>query len=359
GLIYTTRRYREQGVVALTIDAANGELAEPFAPIDDDQRTRNRVQATITTGVTAEFEDRLGPRGTDEIGIYDDSVEVNNEHDNMAIHYAAWLVHVGTHPGYRVGSVTVDLRAAPHLAADVLNAVPGEVIEVWNLDQVVDGWLPGDVPLSLIIEGVSHEIGPRHWRATFRCSPASPWLVGQAADDEGDDNEHVLRLDTDGTRLVGDHPAGSTTLTVSTDPFELAADEFDRTVSNGWGTADVGGAWTIAGTAGAQASDFSVGSGTAQIAVSATNRAQYAYVEDVDERDVDVAVTCSCSTSNISGGQIELADVMVRGRSAGDYTYARVIVLADESVFLSIVEVVDDEHNELLQPILVPGLTFT
>ena len=29
----------------------------------------------------------------------------------------------------------------------------------------------------------------------------------------------------------------------------LASDDFDRTVTSGWGTADVGGAWTVRGTA--------------------------------------------------------------------------------------------------------------
>jgi len=358
GLVYTTRRFRELGTVAVTIDAAAADLAAPWEPVDDDQRNRNRVEATITTGVTATFEDVAGPLGTDTIGIYDSSVEVNNQHDDMAIHYAAWLVHTGTVDGYRVGSVTIDLRAAPELARAVLEALPGHRIDITNVDQVFDGWLPGDIPLSLIIEGISHEIGPRHWRVTFRCSPFSPWGVAQAAAETGDTNPFAWRLDTDGTRLVGDHPAGSTSLVVSNEPAVLAADTFTRTVSNGWGTADAGGPYTVAGTTGAQLSDFAVGSGVATIAVQAANRAQWAFLDDVDVRDVDVAVTCTCSATDITGGQIELADVMVRGRSTEDYFYARVVVLANQTVFLSIVEVADGTHNELIQPLQVPGLTF-
>ena len=43
----------------------------------------------------------------------------------------------------------------------------------------------------------------------------------------------------------------------------MASDDFERTLSAAWGTADVGGAWTLRG----HASRFSVGSGAGNIQV--------------------------------------------------------------------------------------------
>lgn len=359
GLVYTTRRFRELGTVAVTIDAAAAELADPFSPADDDQRNRNRVEATITTGVTAAFEDVAGPLGTDTIGMYDSSFEANNQHDDMAIHYAAWRVHTGTVEGYRVGSVTVDLRAAPQLARAVLEALPGHRIDITNVDQVAQGWLPGGIPLSLIIEGIAHDIGPRHWHATFTCSPFSPWGVAQVAAETGDTNPLAWRLDTDGTRLVGDHPAGSTALVVSNEPATLATDTFTRTVAGGWGTADLGGDYVTSGSAGVTPADFSVGAGVGTMVATAAGHSQLAYLPDVDARDVDVAVTCTCSAIDITGGDLELANVIVRGKSLEDYFYARVIVLPNQSVWLSIVEKQDDEHTDIAEAAQIVGLTFT
>jgi hypothetical protein len=359
GLIYSTRRFRELGITHLTIDAAAGELAEPFEPTDDDQRNRNRVEATITTGVTAEYEDATGPLGTAAIGIYDSSVEVTNQHDSMAIQYAAWHVALGTVEGYRFPSVTVDLRAAPHLADAVLRTVPGHRIDVLNADQVFAGYLPGDVPLSLIVEGISHDIGARHWRVTFRCSPFSPWGIARVAQETGDTSEYAWRLDTDGTRLVGDHSAGATALTVSNEPLPIANDTFTRTVVNGWGTADQGGAYALAGTTGTLTADFDVAAGRGTMAVTARPRHQFAYLSTLDVQDVDIAVTCTASAVDITGGIIELADVMVRGLGFDDFYYARVTVASDQTVGISIVEVADNLQTEMIPQLIVPGLTFT
>ncbi len=51
-----------------------------------------------------------------------------------------------------------------------------------------------------------------------------------------------------------------------------ASDTFTRSVSNGWGTATVGGAWTVSGTA----SDFSVSSTFARITNTAANAPRFA-----------------------------------------------------------------------------------
>jgi hypothetical protein len=176
GLSYTTRRRRELGTVKLTIDSAAGELAGDFAPVDDDQRTRNRVTVTRARGASYTHGDVSGPVGTATVGVYDDSVTVNTFADDSTVDYAEWFVRLGTVVGYRYPSVTVDLAAAPHLASTVLDVVPGERIDVTNLDTTLAEF--PDATVSLIVEGIAHELTTRSWTVTFRCSPFSPWSAG-------------------------------------------------------------------------------------------------------------------------------------------------------------------------------------
>ena len=176
GLSYTTRRRREQGTVKLTVDAAAGQLADPFDAVDDDQRNRNKVTVTRLHGATYTYEDVLGPLGTAAIGVYDDAVTVNCMADDSTVDFAKWFVALGTVAGYRYPSVTVDLAASPTLAAQVLDIIPGERINVTGLSTALASFPSATV--SLIVEGIAHEITPRSWRTTFRCSPYAPWASG-------------------------------------------------------------------------------------------------------------------------------------------------------------------------------------
>lgn len=200
GLTMTTRRYREDGTLALALDAAAGELGPPFAPTDDDQRTRNRVSVSRTAGVTATHEDTDGALGTAVIGVYDTSLEINGSSDVMVIQHAGWAVSLGTVQGYRYPSVTVDLRACPQLAGTMLDLVPGSRVQILNPDHALTGFAVPTV--DLIVEGIAHTIDAGGWQVTLTCSWASPWLIAQAAADTGDTSEFVLRGDTDGSSLV-------------------------------------------------------------------------------------------------------------------------------------------------------------
>jgi hypothetical protein len=213
GLSYTTRRRRELGTVKLTVDAANGELAAPFDAVDDDQRTRNKMTVTRLHGVTVTREDATGPMGTGEVGIYDDSMTVNNRNDSMARQYAHWFISHGTVEGYRYPQVTIDLAASPQLAGGVLDVIPGDRIDVTNLDATLAGF-PDDT-VSLVVEGIAHEITTRAWRATFRCSLFEPWAVGEVAAESGDTSDMLLRLDTDGSTLASSASLGATSLSVA------------------------------------------------------------------------------------------------------------------------------------------------
>src|SRR5438876_10052709 len=59
--------------------------------------------------------------------------------------------------------------------------------------------------------------------------------------------------------------AWTVTASLATGPVTVASDSFNRTVSGGWGTAEVGGSWTVLDTA----ADWSVAPGIGSISVPA------------------------------------------------------------------------------------------
>jgi hypothetical protein len=214
GLAVTTRRRREEGNQRLRIDAGAFELAPPFAPVDDDQRTRNRVQISRTTGSTVLATDDDGPMGTEAIGVYDTSAEVNGNSDAFASQLAEFLVSLGTVTGYRYPTLTISARATPQLMPETLDLIPGDRVTIVDIPDALLSFPVGDV--ELIVEGIAHAITAAGWVTTLRCSPGAPWFAAEVAAETGDSNEFVFRLDTDGATLVGDYAAGAVSLVVAT-----------------------------------------------------------------------------------------------------------------------------------------------
>jgi hypothetical protein len=176
GLAYTTRRRKTLGVPGQEVNAAFGRLTSDFAPVDDDQRNRNRMTVTRLHGVSVTYEDVDGPLGTGAIGIYDDSITVNTYSDDYVAQFARWFVALGTVEGYRYPSVTIDIAAAPNLAGALLDMIPGGWLQITGLDTTLAGF--PDATVNLVVEGIAHELTTREWRVTFRCSPRAPWTTG-------------------------------------------------------------------------------------------------------------------------------------------------------------------------------------
>ena len=144
---------------------------------------------------------------------------------------------------------------------------------------------------------------------------------------------------------------GSTTkqVAVSAPPpaGALAQDAFARTVANGWGSADVGGAWASTGTA----SRFSVDGARAlhTLAAGATNVSALAGVASTS---TDIRVVISPDKVPNGGGSF----VHVQGRrvTATDYYGARVRLQADGSVQLHVTR----GNGTAVAGVVVPGLTY-
>ncbi|MDQ1575392.1 MAG: trimeric autotransporter adhesin, partial [Microbacteriaceae bacterium] len=130
-------------------------------------------------------------------------------------------------------------------------------------------------------------------------------------------------------------PAGST----------LARDAFERAVSNGWGAADVGGAWTGSGVTSA----YSVAAGTGQILDSpGVTKAQT--LNGVSRTGTDTTVTFTTDVAPTGGG----IQVSAIGRVVGSTDYSgRATLSSSGGVQLSLLQ-----GSTVLQTVVVSGLTY-
>ncbi|MFT3970689.1 MAG: PKD domain-containing protein [Micropruina sp.] len=96
-----------------------------------------------------------------------------------------------------------------------------------------------------------------------------------------------------------------------TGPTQIAADDFNRMVSNGWGGADIGGAWTVN-----SAGSFAVSGGNATL-TTATSATRTAFLNAVSARDVDI--TTSLSYDKAATGSGIYSAVVGRRIGTSDY----------------------------------------
>jgi rhamnogalacturonyl hydrolase YesR len=109
-------------------------------------------------------------------------------------------------------------------------------------------------------------------------------------------------------------PAVSATQSATGAPTQYAADAFGRTVANGWGTADLGGAWSLTGSA----SMFSVSGGAGRMVMAKAGSSFAAYLGGVSSSDTQTQVGVSLDKVQTGGGTY----VSVIGRrfsSSSDY----------------------------------------
>jgi len=130
----------------------------------------------------------------------------------------------------------------------------------------------------------------------------------------------------------------------------IAADAFGRTTSNGWGTADTGGPWSVSGSA----SQFSVGGGVGTVNIAAAAVGPTAYLNSVSQANVNAVVDASVSQSSGGGSYVELI-----GRHTGTSDYRlKVLYRADGTVQALISKVVSGTDTTL-KSLVIPNLTYT
>ena len=174
GLVYRTRQNRESKAPAAVFNV--NQLSGSFQPVDDDQRLTNRATVSkVGGGGEYTFTDAAGPLGSDVVGVYDTSLQVNVRDDVACEDISGWLVSKGTVVGYRYPQITVNLRD-PAVAQAWILLEPGLRVDITNVGSV----LPGhpNVTISLVIEGISNQIRGGDWVGTLKCSPYQVWDNG-------------------------------------------------------------------------------------------------------------------------------------------------------------------------------------
>jgi hypothetical protein len=200
GLAYRTRVSLYNQDPALTLSYPDGQLSQVPIPIDDDQRTRNKVTASRVGGVTpATAELTEGALSTAPppvgVGVYGDDVTLNVETDDVLPDQASWRLSLGTVDEARFPQISVNLAhpeftGNPALRQAALSVRPGDRIVIAD----PPAWLPPD-DISQLVLGLTETIDHFEHRISFVCAPESPWRVGVLDDD-------ILgRFDTDGSVL--------------------------------------------------------------------------------------------------------------------------------------------------------------
>lgn len=140
-------------------------------------------------------------------------------------------------------------------------------------------------------------------------------------------------------------------------------DSFARTVASGWGTAPGAGgipgqAWTAGGSGGTvSGTDTFVSGGLGQHSVPATNAYRYNVITGETYLDVDVRIDVQVlSGTNVTGGNIEPANVILRYTDSSHYYMARVTIDATQQVNVAILFA---DGSVLASSVAVAGLTHT
>lgn len=129
----------------------------------------------------------------------------------------------------------------------------------------------------------------------------------------------------------------------------LAADVFGRTTAPGWGTADMGGAWTVNGAG----SNYAVGSGAGTMTLGTAGVSRLAFLPGASGQATDIRVTVVADKIASGGGMF----LGVIGRKAGTDEYrAKLKISATGSASLYLTRVVGGTETTL-QSANIAGLT--
>lgn len=254
-------------------------VSPPFEPLPDDQATANDVTVERVDGSSARAVKLSGPMNVSEtvddpLGVdrYPDKVTLNLATDDQLEDQAWWRLHLGTVDEDRIPQLGIDLARNPALIDQVLALDTGDRITIANPPE----WMAAQA-IDLIIQGYEERLRQKKHYFVFNCSPGSAWRTWLLEDDEQGRADTILsatthqfaagtdtamdvrtlqgpRWETDAGEFPFDVTAAGVQLRV-TAIDDSATDTFNRTVSNGFGTADTGQAWT---TSGGAASDYSV-----------------------------------------------------------------------------------------------------
>lgn len=188
------------------LDVAQGHLAAPPDPTDDDQRVRNDVTVQRDSGGSAREADDAHIALN---GRYDESVTANVEVDDQLADLAGWRLHLGTWDEMRWPRIELNLARNPSLIPYWVPARVGTRFTIANPPDQVAG-----EDIDVVIEGYSQTLTPYGWDVALSCAPARPWDVGVTDDTDA-------RVDTDGSTLASSCTSSATSMSVTSTDARL------------------------------------------------------------------------------------------------------------------------------------------
>ncbi|MFI2349695.1 hypothetical protein ACH492_22110 [Streptomyces sp. NPDC019443] len=366
GLGYRPRSAQYNQEYVATFDYVSNELFGSLAPTDDDLYTGNDVTAARVGGSSARRTLESGALSVldppDGVGVYDKQVTVNVQYDYMLPDQAGWRVHLGTVDEPRYPEITVNL-ANPRIAADATLASQTRACDIADrlAVQNLPSWLPpGD--LDQLMLGSTELLGNFEHQITFNCAPAAPYTVGIA------DDTDLGRADTEGAELAEALTTTETDMDVTTTayplwttdaaqyPFDLTVggevvtatactssvlDTFTRSVTDGWGSPNVGAAWT---NSGGSATDYDVNGTVGTHTMTSVSLSRWSRIPQVIA-DFDLIV--DVASNDLASGNSQYVGLTARAVDINNLYVARAEFTTAGAVILSIRKRVAGVETEL------------
>jgi PKD repeat protein len=182
------------------------------------------------------------------------------------------------------------------------------------------------------------------------------WDFGDGNTSTQPSPSHTYAAEGDYTvSLTVGNPSGSDTHTATVsvsavDPgTTIAADGFGRSVAGGWGSADIGGSYSLLGNT----ASFSVGGGAGQIVLPA-GASRRATLDGAPARDVDLLVRVRTDKPASNGSHY----IYLVARRNGDNAYRpKLIVAPNGQVSVHAGIVINNAESSLGPAVVVPGLS--
>ena len=133
----------------------------------------------------------------------------------------------------------------------------------------------------------------------------------------------------------------------------IAQDAFARTIVNGWGSADVGGTWTVSPANGVS----SVADGTARLVMAAAGSRPVSVLGSVSARDLDARFVMSLDKRPTPSSSRIDQFVLLRRNGTTEYR-GMVRVLGTGAVRVGVVRTINGRNTALDGTALVPGITY-
>jgi hypothetical protein len=202
----------------LTVDLSLGQVAPPWAPVDDDQLVRNDVTAKSRKGGEYRATLDAGPMSTlpateGGVGRYPDRYDVNAASDAQLPDIAGWQLALGTVDEYRFPLLRVNLGNSKIVAAHLQNAALSVNVD----DQVsITGAERSHIfdDINQLVRGYTEVLGSTEHELSFNCTSATPYGVIEL-DPAGTDV--IAYLDAETTVLHEAVTTTGTTLRVRSD----------------------------------------------------------------------------------------------------------------------------------------------